>query len=80
MSKPISVYHIQQNETLWRVNTEGPDRGLSSFNQKHEAITHAKKLAMAHRPARIIVHARDGAIETDFTYAEETPSVIKASN
>ena len=74
----MNVYHIQQNETLWRVNTEGVDRGLSSFNQKYEAVNHAKALAKASRPSKIIVHARDGAIESEFTYAVEEPPVLKS--
>ncbi|HYG74034.1 MAG TPA: DUF2188 domain-containing protein [Planctomycetota bacterium] len=74
----MNVYHIQQNETLWRVNTEGPDRGLSSFNQKHEAVNHAKALAQANRPSKIIVHARNGDVETEFTYAAEQTAVLKS--
>jgi len=78
MNKAITIYHVLQNETLWRVNTEGPDRGLSSFNQKFEAVNYAKQLAQANRPSKIVVHGRATKIESEFSYAEAEPPAIKA--
>ena len=76
----MNVYHIQQNETLWRVNVEGPDRGCTSHNQKHEAVKYATMMAKVHRPSKVVVHARDGKVETEFVYPVElVPAATTAS-
>jgi hypothetical protein len=77
-SAQLKVYHVEQVETQWRVNIEGagPDRAVSAHNEKYEAMNVAKALAAANRPAKIVVHKRGGAVETEFTLEAE---VIKAN-
>lgn len=69
----MNVYHVLQVETLWRVNVDGPDRGLGSFNSIKDAMDFAQKLAQANRPATVKVYSRHGGIQSEFTYHEKTP-------
>lgn len=76
----MKVYDVIQVETMWRVNVVGdPDRGLTSHNSKQEAMDYAISLAKANRPAKIVVRQKSGVIDTEFVYAEETPSSVIAT-
>ena len=73
----MNVYHVLQGETTWRVNVDGPDRGLGSFNSIKDAMEFAKNLAQQNRPAQVKVYNRHGGVQTEFTYGAETPAGVK---
>jgi hypothetical protein len=68
-----TVYHVvyDSDGKQWRVLRENASRASSVHATKKEAITAGRKLAKNHVPSQLVIHKRDGSIETEYTYGDD---------
>ena len=64
-----SQYHVVPADEGWGV--EKDSKVLSSHGTKDEAISAGRDKAKADQPSQLVVHTRDGKIETEFTYQDD---------
>lgn len=67
-----TVYHVASHGEGWKVEHEGASRATSVHDTKDEALTAARELARGKAPAAVVVHRKDGTVQTQYTYDEET--------
>ena len=63
--KRESVIHILKARDGWRVVLEGAESAFNSFGSLKEAADAARKLAIASKPSRVILHASDGSVRAE---------------
>jgi hypothetical protein len=73
MASGRTEYHVtyDRDGRQWRVLRQGADRASSVHRTKDEAITAGRKLAKNHVPGQLVIHKRDGSIETEYTYGDD---------
>jgi len=65
------VFHVlPAGDDKWRVAPEGSLMG-PIFENKDEAVRHAKDQAKAAQLGQVIVHGRDGRIQYETTYGKD---------
>jgi len=52
----------------WKVKRDGAERADSVHEDKSDAVARARKLGRASNSEQVIVHGRDGKIQTEHTY------------
>ncbi len=63
------VYHISpRQEGGWQVKAEKASRASNIEKTKAEAVEKAKELAKAVTEGQIIIHKKNGTIQTEHTY------------
>jgi hypothetical protein len=67
------VLHVTPNVNGWEVKQQGSDETEWLVDDKDNAVNHARELAKANQPSQIIIHTRDGKIETEHTYGDDPP-------
>lgn len=55
----------------WKVKREGAGRADSIHEDKADAVARAKELAKDNSLGQVIVHRRDGKIQTEHTYGRD---------
>jgi len=65
------VLHVTPNANGWQVKQQGSDETEWLVDDKDNAVNHARELAKANQPSQIIIHTRDGRIETEHTYGDD---------
>ncbi|MGI8807756.1 MAG: sigma-70 family RNA polymerase sigma factor [Acidimicrobiales bacterium] len=65
------VLHVTPNANGWEVKQQGSDETEWLVDDKDNAVNHARDLAKANQPSQIIIHTRDGRIETEHTYGDD---------
>jgi hypothetical protein len=66
------VFHVLRGANGWEVRDHGAvDVSDRDFSTKEQAVESARDLARRSQPARVLVHAEGGEIETEFGYADE---------
>jgi uncharacterized protein YdaT len=66
------VYHVVPKQKRgWNVKKENASRASSSHETKNKAIAQAKKLAKNQELDQVIIHKKDGTIQTEYTYGED---------
>jgi len=65
------VLHVTPNANGWQVKRQGSDETEWLVDNKDNAINHARDLAKANQPSQIVIHTRDGRIETEHTYGDD---------
>ena len=70
-----AVFHVAPYVNGWQVKAEGENTHEVLVDDKANAIAHARELAKDHDLSQVIVHTRDGKIETEFTYGDDPRSV-----
>jgi hypothetical protein len=73
MASGRTVYHVtyMQDDRRWRVLRAGADRASSVHRTKDEAIAAGRTLAKNNRPGQLVIHKKDGSIETEYTYGDD---------
>lgn len=66
-----NVYHVLPKGDDWEVRLEGNKTNEGIYNRKVDAISRARDLAMDARLGQVIVHRRNGTIESESTYGED---------
>jgi uncharacterized protein YdaT len=66
------VYHVTPApEKGWQVKTEDAKRASSTHEKKTEAVARARELAMNQKLGQVVVHKKDGTIQTEYTYGDD---------
>lgn len=66
------TYHVTHDgDGGWKVKAEGSSRASSTHDNKAEAVQSAKELAKAQPLGQIVIHGRDGKIQTEHTYRKD---------
>jgi len=55
----------------WNVRRENTSRASSIHDTKAEAINRAKELAKNQDLGQVIIHKKDGTIQTEYTYGKD---------
>jgi hypothetical protein len=62
-------YHVTSaRRGDWKVKREGAQRADSVHEDKSDAVARARELGRANNPGQVIIHGRDGKIQTEHTY------------
>ena len=69
------VLHVTPNVNGWQVKRVGADEVEWLVDNKDNAVEHARELAKANQPSQIVIHTRDGKIETEHTYGDDPPDI-----
>ena len=71
--QPDSVkYHIiPTQDGEWRVKRTGAERADSVHETKDKAVGRARDLAKEQTIGQVIVHKKDGSVQTEFTYRRD---------
>lgn len=63
------VYHVSPRpEGGWQVKAENASRASNVQKTKVEAVEQAKELAKGAPEGQVIIHKKDGTIQTEHTY------------
>ncbi len=66
------VYHVMPAaEGGWQVKDEQEERATSTHEKKDEAVARAKELAKGQALGQVIIHKKDGTIQTEYTYVKD---------
>lgn len=65
------VYHVVPAENGWEVKKEGNKRASAKARLKADAVSEAKRLAKKAKLGQVIIHKKDGKIQTEYTYGED---------
>ena len=68
------AYHVVPGEHGWKVKGENAQRASSVHSTKHEAVGSAKELAKAAELGQIVIHGKNGKIQTEHTYGNDPES------
>jgi hypothetical protein len=63
------VFRVVPNGDYWQVKYNG--EALSTHYTKEMAISKGRDRALANKPSQLVVHRRDGTIETEWTYGND---------
>jgi len=71
------VYHVlPTNGGDWKVKENLAERAVKIFEGKENALDLAKELAKKADLGQVVVHGKDGVIQTEYTYGQD-PKKIK---
>lgn len=65
------TYHLLPGEAGWSLEREGGKRSLGRFETKAEAIEAGKKRAKSAPLGQLVIHKKDGTIQTEWTYGKD---------
>jgi len=67
-----AVFHVTPHDDgKWKVEREGGGHEGSTYENKDDAVRHAKEAAQLGPLGQVIVHGRDGRIEFENTYGAD---------
>lgn len=64
-------YHISPNGDDWKVQREGASRPAKVFDNKADAVDFGREIAQRQEPGQLIIHGKDGVIQTEHTYGKD---------
>jgi len=63
------TYHVTpRSEVRWAVIRKGAQRAARVFEDKKDAVEHARTLAKKHALGQVLVHGMNGKIQDEWTY------------
>jgi hypothetical protein len=66
------IYHVTPaGDGDWKVKERGAERAVRIVEDKSDALSLAKDLAKHANLGQVIVHGRDGVIQTEYTYGQD---------
>lgn len=63
-----AVYRVVTHEDGWKVEAEGSDEPASVHSTKGEAVDAGRDLAQSKAPSQLVIHKKDGKLQTEYTY------------
>lgn len=69
MSKSRSTIHVVPNNGNWSVKKGG--QIISNHRKKDNAIQSGTSTAKKQRPAQVVIHKKNGQIQTEHTYGND---------
>ena len=64
-------YHISHKDDNWNVRREGADRPAKTFDNKSDAVDFGRDIAGKQDRGQLIIHKKDGTIQTEHTYKKD---------
>ena len=58
------TYHVIIRESGWSVKRAGASRATSVHKTQKEAVAAARRIASKHQPSELVIHRKDGTIES----------------
>ncbi len=66
------TYHVTpRNDGGWNIKEEKASRASSSHDTKEEAVDRARELAKGQNLGQVVIHRKDGTIQTEHTYGKD---------
>ena len=66
------VYHVlPTDDGDWKVKERGAERAVKILEDKADALDLAKELAKNADLGQVIIHGKDGVIQTEHTYGQD---------
>ena len=66
------TYHVTADDAGgWRVKAEGASRASSTHSKKADAVQSAKDFAKSQALGQVVIHGKDGRIQTEHTYGKD---------
>jgi hypothetical protein len=65
------TFHVTPTKDRWNVKREGAQRPAKTFDNKKDAVDFGKQTAKNQRLGQIIIHKKDGTIQTEHTYRKD---------
>ncbi len=62
------VYHLEPDDSAWKLTLEGSTGAQASFATKEEGLTAARALASDNPPSELVIHLSDGSEQTRHRY------------
>ena len=69
-----NVFHVVPTANSWKVTRVGQDELEILRDDKADAVDEARRLAKDEMPSQVVIHTRDGKIETEYTYGDDPRS------
>lgn len=66
-----TVYDVVPRDGKWAVKRRGAERATGVFDDKVDAVARAIELAKAIGHSQVVLHGRDGRIQTEYTYGDD---------
>jgi hypothetical protein len=67
-----TTYHVvRRNDGDWDVKRQGSTRPSSTAPTQGQAVSRARHLAQATRPAQVVIHRPNGRIREEHTYGKD---------
>lgn len=65
-------YHITPNKPGgWKIKRQGGSKASKLFDTKEKALEGGRKIAKSEQPSQLIIHKKDGTIQTEHTYKKD---------
>ena len=61
-------YHISPDGDRWKIQREGAQKPAKTFDNKSDAVDFGRGTAKNQEPSQLIIHKKDGPIQTEHTY------------
>lgn len=71
MTTKRKTYHVTPRQEGWAVTPTGATRASAATSTKAEAVARAKELAKKAHQGQVVIHGRDGRIQTEHTYGSD---------
>jgi hypothetical protein len=65
------TYHVTSRGDEWQVKKAGQQQPVSTHHKKERAVEKAKELAKDAPLGQVVIHRRDGQIQTEHTYGQD---------
>jgi hypothetical protein len=65
------TYHITHKDGDWAVKKESAQRSVETFDNKADAVIFGREVAKDQPLGQLIVHKKDGKIQTEYTYGKD---------
>ena len=76
--KKRMVLYVSPTEYGWKIERLGEKRNTllntcvrKLGETKADAVAYARKFAINHQPSQVVVHKRDGKIQTEWTFGKD---------
>jgi hypothetical protein len=69
MQTNVVTYHVLPMGAVWKVGLPGDSQPSSFHTTREDAIDHAEQLARRHSVSHVVIHKRDGTVETEKTFS-----------
>ncbi len=66
-----TVFHVQQKEDAWTVESESGKPAPTTHDTKREAVKTARERATSAAPSQLVIHRRDGSVQKQHAYDPE---------
>jgi hypothetical protein len=64
-------FHVVPKGDDWAVRREGASKPGKVFENKQDAVDHGRDAAKKQEPSQLIIHKKDGTIQTEYTYKKD---------